>query len=110
MSLRLVQLRSEHGERQVAALRPDGRANLLEGFSSTYSIAKQAIRDRKSLSDLASGALSLEVDLASAESDGRLLPPIDHEDPAHLQMTGTGLTHLGSAEGRNKMHQAAAAG
>jgi hypothetical protein len=27
-----------------------------------------------------------------------------------LQMTGTGLTHLGSAEGRNKMHAAAAAG
>src|SRR5690606_38856958 len=40
----------------------------------------------------------------------RLLAPIDHADPAHLYMTGTGLTHLGSAEGRHKMHQAAAAG
>ena len=32
------------------------------------------------------------------------------EDPAHLLVSGTGLTHLGSAEGRDKMHKAAAAG
>jgi hypothetical protein len=37
-------------------------------------------------------------------------PPIDHVDPAHLILTGTGLTHLGSAEGRDKMHKAAQAG
>ncbi|MGH1558644.1 hypothetical protein ACRAWD_15060 [Caulobacter segnis] len=35
----------------------------------------------------------------------RVLAPIDHPDAAHLQMTGTGLTHLGSAEGRDKMHE-----
>jgi hypothetical protein len=40
----------------------------------------------------------------------RLLAPVDHEDPAHLLVTGTGLTHLGSAEGRDKMHKAAQAG
>jgi hypothetical protein len=43
------------------------------------------------------------VDLDTVE----LLPPIDHPDSAHLLMTGTGLTHLGSAEGRDKMHRAA---
>ncbi len=36
------------------------------------------------------------------------MAPIDHPDSAHLVMTGTGLTHLGSAEGRDKMHKAAA--
>ena len=35
----------------------------------------------------------------------RVLNPIDHKDPAHLIVTGTGLTHLGSAEGRDKMHK-----
>jgi hypothetical protein len=39
-----------------------------------------------------------------------VLAPIDHPDPAHLMLTGTGLTHLGSAEGRDKMHKAAQAG
>jgi hypothetical protein len=42
--------------------------------------------------------------------DATLLCPIDHIDPAHLLVSGTGLTHLGSAEGRDKMHRAAAAG
>ena len=51
-----------------------------------------------------------EIDLAEAEKQGRLLAPIDHPDSAHLYLTGTGLTHLGSAEGRDKMHKAAASG
>ena len=54
--------------------------------------------------------MGASVDIAAELAAGRLLAPIDHEDPAHLLMTGTGLTHLGSAEGRDKMHKAAAAG
>jgi hypothetical protein len=37
------------------------------------------------------------------------MAPIDHEDPAHLLMSGTGLTHLGSADARDRMHKMAAA-
>jgi hypothetical protein len=44
------------------------------------------------------------VDLAEAARDGRLLLPVSHPDPAHLHMTGTGLTHLGSAAARDAMH------
>ena len=36
---------------------------------------------------------------------GRLLAPLDHHDPAHCVVTGTGLTHLGSADTRDAMHQ-----
>jgi hypothetical protein len=35
-----------------------------------------------------------------------MLSPIDHPDTAHLYVTGTGLTHLGSAATRDAMHQA----
>jgi hypothetical protein len=35
----------------------------------------------------------------------RLLLPVQHPDPAHFLVTGTGLTHLGSAEARDQMHQ-----
>src|SRR5690606_26404675 len=35
--------------------------------------------------------------------------PVDHPDPAHLLVTGTGLTHLGSAATRDAMHKSAAA-
>ena len=35
-----------------------------------------------------------------------MLAPLDHPDPAHCLVTGTGLTHLGSAQARDAMHQA----
>ncbi|WP_309545855.1 AraD1 family protein [Paracoccus thiocyanatus] len=47
------------------------------------------------------------VDLAAALAQGRMLLPVDHPDPAHLHLTGTGLTHLGSAATRNAMHRKA---
>jgi hypothetical protein len=53
--------------------------------------------------------LGAEIDIPAALAEGRVLAPIDHPDPAHLVLTGTGLTHLGSAEGRDKMHKAALA-
>jgi hypothetical protein len=35
---------------------------------------------------------------------GKVILPITHDDPAHLHLTGTGLTHLGSASTRDSMH------
>ncbi|AUX90221.1 AraD1 family protein [Acinetobacter sp. ACNIH1] len=35
----------------------------------------------------------------------KVLPPLDHPDAAHCFISGTGLTHLGSASTRDKMHQ-----
>jgi hypothetical protein len=45
------------------------------------------------------------VDVRAALAEGRVLAPLDHRDPAHQIVTGTGLTHLGSAEGRDAMHK-----
>jgi hypothetical protein len=39
------------------------------------------------------------------DESGWILPPIDHPDPAHCLVTGTGLTHLGSMSQRNNMHK-----
>lgn len=38
------------------------------------------------------------------DSSSWLLPPLDHPDPAHCLISGTGLTHLGSMERRAQMH------
>ncbi|HYC99481.1 AraD1 family protein [Brevundimonas sp.] len=111
MPLRLVQYRLEAGGRAVAAMTDVGPARQLVGVDSVYTLAVEALGAGRSLADLAETRATGEVvDLEIAESEGRLLPPIEHPDPAHLKMTGTGLTHLGSAEGRDKMHKAAAAG
>lgn len=41
----------------------------------------------------------------SGQSDWKLLPPLDHpQEPARCMVSGTGLTHLGSARDRQNMH------
>lgn len=41
------------------------------------------------------------------DEQGWLLPPVDHPDPGHCVIGGTGLTHLGSTAQRDQMHRAA---
>lgn len=109
MTLRLVQLLNAGGSRCVAVADSDGRARCIEGIATTYELARIALLADTSLADVAASRLSsAHVDLQAAEKEGRLLAPIDHPDDAHLLLTGTGLTHLGSAESRDRMHQAAA--
>jgi hypothetical protein len=110
MTLRLLQHRADNGDRSVI-LADGAEAFFLNGVTSTRALAQGAIAAGLTLAQAAEQAgRGAAVDIAHELAAGRLLAPIDHEDPAHLQMTGTGLTHLGSAEGRNKMHAAAAAG
>ncbi len=76
---------------------------------TTYDLAMQAIEAGEPLRKLiAARGVGKVVDLKQALKERRILNPIDHKDAAHLLVTGTGLTHLGSAEGRDKMHKDAA--
>ncbi len=80
-------------------------ARLVPGFASTYELAKSAVEAGISL------AAAIErrgagdaVDLAALAAGGRLDCPVRHPDPAHMFLTGTGLTHTGSASARDSMH------
>ena len=109
--MRLVQLQDSRGATRVALSGAESGAVLLEGVESVYDLALDAIRSGGSLADqVARLARGAPVDLAAALAEGRILPPIHHPDPAHVYLTGTGLTHLGSADARDKMHKAAASG
>ena len=99
MTKSLIQF-EENGARGVA-LFDDNGAHRLAGVRTTLELAARAIESGRTLAALASELAGAEVDLDQV----RLLPPIDHADPAHLLVSGTGLTHLGSAEGRDKMHR-----
>lgn len=103
--LHLLQIRDPDGSRAVAALTGTG-ARRVPGHASTYALAMAAIRAGRSLAaEVAAAGEGGRVDLDAALAEGRVLGPIDHPDPAHLLVTGTGLSHLGSAEGRDKMHK-----
>lgn len=109
MVLRLVQLRLPDGSRAVASLSEEG-GRLIDGAISTRALAEAAIAAGHGLAEqVAAQGLGDAVDVRAALSEGRVLPPIDHDDPAHLLLTGTGLTHLGSAEERDRMHAKLAA-
>lgn len=82
-------------------------------------LAARAFRSGQRLADLvdnlvrgSSSARFSYAQLLAAFPDGSaayLLPPVDHPEPSRLQITGTGLTHLGSVESRDQMHGGQAA-
>ncbi|WP_271299492.1 AraD1 family protein [Sphingomonas sp. CV7422] len=106
---RLLQQRLPDGSRRV--LFAEAAAHVVSGVATTRELAALAIAEGVTLAEAARARRSDEtVDLAAALADGTLLPAIDHDDNARLMLAGTGLTHLGSAAGRDAMHKAAAAG
>ncbi|MBV2144108.1 FAH family protein [Falsochrobactrum sp. TDYN1] len=108
--LRLVQFRDESGEARVAACGDDGVAHVVKNAATTYELAMAAITAGISLAEqVARNGKGETVDLDAAIASGRVGLPVTHGDPAHMIVAGTGLTHLGSADGRDKMHKAAQA-
>lgn len=109
--MRFIQFAEPGGSRRVAAIVDQGDPLLLSGTERLYDLALEAGREGKPLEEIARARLSAErVDYDRLIAGKRLLPPLDHPDPAHCLVSGTGLTHLGSAQARNAMHAGAAAG
>jgi hypothetical protein len=105
--MRLVQFIAADERRRVGRVGEDGRTVLaLRGVGSVYELARSALQGRRRLAELAAAApVDREESLAALLAEGRLLAPLDHPDPAHCLITGTGLTHIGSAQARDAMHQ-----
>jgi hypothetical protein len=94
------------GARRVV-FRDGAEARVVEGVDSSYALAQEAIGAGRTLAEAARArGLGAAVDLGAALAEGRVLAPVEHRDPAHLHLTGTGLTHLGSAATRDAMHLA----
>jgi len=104
--MRLMQFSDTGGGRRVAAIDAidGGGAQVLTRATTVRDLALDAIGAGASLAEAVAMQAGDAVDVAEIAADGRLLPPLDHPDPAHCFVTGTGLTHLGSADARDKMH------
>lgn len=102
----ISQIRNEDGSITVAVRLPGEAAHAVNGATSVYALAMEAANAGRSLKQtIEAKGLGAAVDLEKAYAEGRFLPPITHPDPAHLHLTGTGLTHLGSAATRDAMHK-----
>ena len=85
--------------------RESATAYRVNDAETTYALAQEAISsglDMRSVIDR--HGLGEPVDLAALAAAGMLDCPIRHPDSAHMFLTGTGLTHLGSASARDAMH------
>jgi hypothetical protein len=108
----LVQI-GNGSERRVAIVE-EPHLRCLEGVQSVYELAQRYADSGSKLSEqafaLAGGEL-LDYDaIYGGTSEWRLLAPIDVPgNPCRLIVSGTGLTHLGSAKDRQAMHLADAA-
>ncbi|MGH9528996.1 MAG: AraD1 family protein [Terriglobales bacterium] len=105
---RLVQIK--RGVVRRVALVEDPFLRLLDDCGSVYELANTALATGMKLSDAARQRATAErIDYSAVyggQSEWRLLPPVDHPEPARCLVSGTGLTHLGSARDRQSMHAA----
>ncbi len=105
--MRFVQLKAG-GARRVAVVQ-EPKLRLLRDFDSMYSLALAAIAAGGKLTSIATSHLTEETldydEVYEGSSPWKLLSPIDHpQEEARCMVTGTGLTHLGSARDRASMH------
>ena len=103
----ISQIKGSNGEIVVAVRNGPGEiAKAVVNAGSVYKLAIEAADSGKSLASVIEAhGLGEAIDLEKVYAEGRFLPPITHPDAAHLHLTGTGLTHLGSAATRDSMHK-----
>ena len=106
---RLIQMK--RGNLRKVALVEEPNLRLLDSCSSIYELAHIAIAEGMKLSALARKRTRNETvpydPIYLGESDWKLLPAMDHPgEPARCLISGTGLTHRGSANNRQSMHAA----
>src|ERR1044071_2692744 len=107
MSMRLIQL--SNGTHRRVAVVEEPHLRLLSGASSIYSLANSTIAAGRELSDFVNQIFTQERiaydEIYDGRSEWNILPAMDHPaEPARCLLSGTGLTHLGSARNRQSMH------
>jgi hypothetical protein len=110
--LHLVQIQNSIARRVAVVREPE--LIVLHEVNSTVALAERALSERRKLSELAGDLVTEQVlnydAVYEGRSDWKLMPPIDCPEDSHrIHVSGTGLTHLGSARDRQVMHVAASA-
>ncbi|MFC6053552.1 FAH family protein [Acinetobacter sp. Ac_877] len=104
--MQVIQFEINGNSRAVGKVEND-TVHVVKGVNSVRDLALLAIDNKQSLEQQIE-TLGLQEDTysyASLLENLQVLAPLDHPDVAHCFISGTGLTHLGSASARNKMHQ-----
>ncbi|CAM4070891.1 AraD1 family protein [Acinetobacter pragensis] len=104
--MNVIQFENQHDQRAVGIVE-NNTVKCVNGVESVRDLALMAIKNQFSLEQQVQqlGYSDESYDYSFLLAELKVLPPLDHPDTAHCFISGTGLTHLGSASTRDKMHQ-----
>jgi len=115
--MRIIQFLSDQAEPHVGIRDGDQVLDLTAvepTWNSTFQVFQQAYREESTIPELLRSVTPKAPlcpfsyqDLWEAKpgtTQPCLLPPLTHEDPYRVWITGTGLTHTGSMQSRDQMH------
>jgi len=120
--MRLIQFYSPERGRRVGYVNGKNVVDLTSldpKWTRIYQLFFEARRSLKTISDYLADTRIQNANIVRygqlleahpGDAGGWILPPLDHPDPAHCLISGTGLTHLGSMEKRAEMHTKATEG
>jgi hypothetical protein len=105
VELRLIQFEDHRGNRGVGVVRQE-TIDVIAGVTTMRELALSAIRAGTTLErHIHAQGISGSRCYRTLLDEKRVLPPLDHEDPGHCMVSGTGPTHPGSASVRDGMHR-----
>lgn len=103
--MRLIQFETDNRSRAVGIVDGD-TIRRVSSVATMRELALKAIANGRTLAAEVEAAGTEETyDYNTLLEEMRVLVPLDHEDPAHCLIAGTGLTHMGSAAARDQMNQ-----
>jgi hypothetical protein len=103
--MRIVQFKNKDNATRVGLVENE-KLRLLNEVNSTYNLTQMVFESGKSLVELVEMLAGDEtVSYQPLLENKQVLLPLEHPDPYRSWITGTGLTHLGSAASRDEMHQ-----
>jgi hypothetical protein len=106
LTVRLIQYRTTDGAPAIGKIDADQKTVMrIPGYGSMYELGCAAIKEQRALDVLVSRSIGVAESYEEITRERRLCTPLSHPDSAHCIVSGTGLTHLGSAETRDAMHR-----
>jgi hypothetical protein len=99
----LIQFRGDDGA-PICGLLDGDLVRAHHNGLSTYAHVQACFASNTALKDSGDVFDGQGLSFSDLASAGRLLPPLTHPDPNHCLVSGTGLTHKGSADTRALMH------
>lgn len=104
--MNIIQFENKHQQRAVGIV-DNNIVRSVNQVETVRDLALMAIENKLDLEQQVEhlGYTDEKYDYLDLLAELKVLAPLDHPDTAHCFVSGTGLTHLGSASTRDKMHQ-----